>query len=77
MNPYYRYCGFRLASELNFPELRRAPDNTGEIISIQKCRLGPVPSNLNRYGPNWAVGPDEAWWWFPQIARPNDPRHDF
>jgi len=69
MTSYYSYCGFRLASELTFPELRRAPDNAGKIISIQKCRLGRVPSNLNRYGPNWAVGPDEAWWWFPKIAR--------
>jgi len=64
MNQRYRYCGFVLDSDLPLPELDTVTAGTANSdIRIRRFRAGKVPSNLNAYGPNWALGPDEGWWW--------------
>src|SRR6056297_637213 len=63
MSARYRYCGLILESEHSLPELNLADGEARSDIQLRETRLGSIPSDLRKYGPNWAVGPKEAWWW--------------
>ncbi|HKL22283.1 MAG TPA: hypothetical protein VJ904_10780, partial [Tichowtungia sp.] len=63
MSARYRYCGLILESEYSLPELNVIDGQTSSDIQLRETRLGSIPSDLRKYGPNWAIGPEEAWWW--------------
>lgn len=63
MSRLYRYCGINLNSQLPLPELEFSDSEAASEIGIRESRLGLVPEDLSAYGPNWAVGPNEGWWW--------------
>lgn len=63
MSSRYRYCGLTLESRYPLPELEVADAEIDADIHIHETRLGSIPSDLEKYGPNWAVGPREGWWW--------------
>ena len=67
---YYRYCGFVIASSTKFPELIEIKSNKGEPLTL--IEEGEVPPSNHKklcFGPNWAVGPDESYWWLNGIVR--------
>lgn len=69
MSMRYRYCGLVLDSQLPLPELESSDSGPAADIGIRKARLGVVPESLSAYGPNWAVGPEESWWWLKDRVR--------
>ncbi len=68
MTGTYRYCGLVLDSQLPLPELEAVSDVTASDIRVREFRAGSVPDDLACYGPNWAIGPSEAWWWLKDRA---------
>lgn len=68
MSSRYLYCGLILESEYPFPELATTDSGTLSDIQIRETRLGSIPSDLRKYGPNWAIGPEEAWWWIEDLV---------
>jgi len=75
MSFQYRYCGLVLDSELALPALISDASGQPADIEIRRQRLGRPPSNLARYGPNWAIGREEGWWWLGDKVRFRVLRH--
>jgi len=70
MTWHYRYCGFVLKSAFEFPELEPCEDDGDELpISIEFANIGDAKAAKLHFGPNWAVSPEESFWWLDGIAQ--------
>jgi len=71
MNSCYYYCGFKLDTALEFPELRHLESDEIEFrtISIRTGKVSIPTSNEFYSGPNWAIGPNESYWWLDGVLR--------
>ncbi len=70
MSWHYRYCGFKINSTLEFPELEPdEADGQEASISIEQASFGIPRTTSLHFGPNWAVGPQQSFWWLDGIAR--------
>lgn len=66
---FYHYCGLKIASPFEFPELKESSPQRDPEIVIESAKLSlPTCKNL-RYGPNWAVSPEQAYWWIDSIVK--------
>lgn len=68
MSRLYRYCGLVVDSQRPLPELETATDEIASDIRVREFRAGRLPNKLIGYGPNWAIGPNEGWWWLKDKA---------